>query len=247
MPSSVTALLQDRRVLMGLGGALALALGLGLAVVIAGRDKGPREAPPASQGGLIVQTGRDDDVKLDPKRPLRCFVGGKFVGELPLDECARRNGVASGALDVGVDQSGALAASGGAGGPSAQITPLPQPVTPLAPTPASPPAETPAPVAPAAPAATPTVTPAHAAVHAPSGACWRRTGTEWRKLPNDMTLNACLQALYAGHCAGPRDAVYGRWIDQTLRAVQGRIEISRDNHSFRTLVEQGPSCAVPTI
>ena len=79
------------------------------------------EAPPASQGGLVVQTGRDDDIKLDPKRPLRCFVNGQFVGELPLSDCAQKNGVATGALDVGLDQSGALAAANAGG---AHLTPL---------------------------------------------------------------------------------------------------------------------------
>ena len=59
----------------------------------------------------MVVSGRDDDAKLDPKRPLRCFVGGQFVGELPLAVCAQRNGVATGALDVGLDQAGALAAA----------------------------------------------------------------------------------------------------------------------------------------
>src|SRR4051794_38505918 len=102
MTNPLPALLQDRRVLLGLGAALALALGMGAAVLMS-LDRAPAQAPPASQGGLVVQTGRDDNVTLDQKRPLRCFVDGKFVGELTLDECAKRNGVASGALDVGVD------------------------------------------------------------------------------------------------------------------------------------------------
>jgi hypothetical protein len=29
--------------------------------------------------------------------------------------------------------------------------------------------------------------------------------------------------------------------------VPGRIEVSNDNRSFRTLVEQGPGCAVPAV
>src|SRR5437868_10689820 len=131
MPSRLLELLRDRRVLIGLGAVLALGLGFGIAFLIVSADRGPAQAPPASQGGLVVQTGRDDDVKLDPKRPLRCFVNGQFVGEMPLEDCARRNGVATGALDVGLDPSGALAASGGA---STDITPLPpQPVTPAGP------------------------------------------------------------------------------------------------------------------
>jgi hypothetical protein len=62
--------------------------------------------------------------KLDPARPLRCFVSGQFVGEITLAECARKNGVATGALDVGVDETGALAAADEAG---ALLTPLPPP------------------------------------------------------------------------------------------------------------------------
>src|ERR1700727_1121538 len=91
-----------------------------IAGVILSRPHRPTEAPPAAQGGLVVVSGRDDDAKLDPKRPLRCFVGGQFVGELPLAVCAQRNGVATGALDVGLDQSGALAAA--TNGAGAEIT-----------------------------------------------------------------------------------------------------------------------------
>src|SRR5215472_4389411 len=112
----------DRRLLLGAGGVVALLAGLAIAFVLLRHDHAPAQPPPASQGGLVVESGRDDDLKLDPKRPLRCFVNGQFVGELPLSICAQRNGVATGALDVGVDQSGALAASNGVGG---DITPLP--------------------------------------------------------------------------------------------------------------------------
>ena len=38
-------------------------------------------------------------------------MGGSFVGEITLAECAKKNGVATGALDVGVDETGALAAA----------------------------------------------------------------------------------------------------------------------------------------
>ena len=89
---------------------------------MSGHDKKPTEEPPASRAGLIVETGRADDTKLDPARPLRCFVGGAFVGEITLAECAKKNGVATGALDVGVDETGALAAADQAG---MVLTPLP--------------------------------------------------------------------------------------------------------------------------
>jgi hypothetical protein len=223
-------LLRDRRVVIGGGALLALALGLVLAMALGGRKS--HEPPPAAQGGLVVETGRDDDAKLDPKRPLRCFVNGQFVGEMPLEQCAQKNGVATGALDVGLDPSGALAASGGA---STDITPLPpQPVTPVTPAPATP-------VEPAPPAAAPTQTAALA------GPCMRYGAGAWSTLSPDMTLNACVQALYAGHCEKGSNASYGRWVDQTLRLTRGRVEISQDNRNFRTLVEQGPACATPAI
>jgi hypothetical protein len=162
--------LRNRWVVALGGGALALAAGLVIAWVIFAHGARPSEPPPASQGGLVIVTGRDDDARLDPHRPLRCFVGGQFVGELPLAECAKRNGVATGALDVGLDQAGALAATNGAG---AELTPLnalapaqPLPVTETGPPPANvvlpaaPPAE---PIAPAPVNATPPPHPASAA------------------------------------------------------------------------------------
>jgi hypothetical protein len=239
MASPSNNLLQDRRVLLGLGALLALGAGLAIAFALTGRDHGAPAAPPASQGGLVVETGRDDDIKLDAKRPLRCFVNGQFVGELTLDECAKRNGVASGALDVGVDSSGALAAANGS---NSNITPLPpQPVTPLNGQGASP-----APTVDTTPLQT--VTPVKtASAKGLAGACWKRAGPTWQKLPNDLTLNACVQALYAGHCERQGGATYGRWVDQTLRSVPGRIEVSGDNHDFRTLVEQGPGCTTPPV
>ena len=98
----------DRRGLLVAGGVAALVAGLGLAFVIMSRDDGSSRPPPASQGGLVVQATRtEDDGKLDPSRPLRCFVSGQFVGELTLAQCAERNGVATGALDVGLDETGA--------------------------------------------------------------------------------------------------------------------------------------------
>ena len=103
--------LKDRRVIALVGAGVALVLGVAVAWAIFSHSRAPVGPPPASQGGLVVVSGRDDDAKLDPKRPLRCFVGGQFVGELPLAVCAQRNGVATGALDVGLDPSGALAAA----------------------------------------------------------------------------------------------------------------------------------------
>jgi hypothetical protein len=228
--------LTDRRVIAIGGGALALVAGLVIAWVILGRSHPSTEAPPAAQGGLVVVSGRDDDAKLDPKRPLRCFVGGQFVGELPLAECAQRNGVATGALDVGLDPSGALAASNGTG---AQITPLP---------PQAPPQSLP--VTEQAPdgAGNAIHTPATPAAAGPGGvqACWRFAGAGWRQLPTPMALNACVQAVYAGRCPGPDDVFYARWGDQTLRLIAGRVEISPDNRTFTSLIDPWPACQQPS-
>lgn len=222
--------LKDRRIILGGGAALALLAGLGIAVALmAGRDKAPDEAPPASRGGLIVETGREDDGKLDPARPLRCFVGGSFVGEITLAECAKKNGVATGALDVGVDETGALAAADQAG---TVLTPLPP--TPTVTAPAAPPP---------APSATPAATSAPAGP--PLGACWRYAGNEWRRLPGEITLSACAQQLFGGRCERPGGATYGRWGEETLRLVPGRVESSSDNRSFHPLVDQGPNCSIP--
>jgi hypothetical protein len=64
---------------------------------------------------------------------------------------------------------------------------------------------------------------------------------------SEMTLNACVQALFAGHCERTGGATYGRWGDQTLRLVPGRVEQSPDDRNFRTLVEQGTNCSLPSL
>lgn len=220
-------LLKDRRVLLGGGAALALVAGLGIALALMHGAKSPTEDPPASRSGLIVETGRADDTKLDANRPLRCFVGGQFVGETTLAECAKKNGVATGALDVGVDETGALAAADQAG---LVLTPLP------------PPAETPAVPA---PAATPTIsTPAVSS--APLAACWRYAGGEWRKLPGEITVNACAQQISSGKCEKAGGATYGRWGDETIRLVPGKVESSSDNRTFHPIIDLGPGCSVPS-
>jgi hypothetical protein len=228
--------LNDRRVVLSLvGGALALLAGMGIAVGLLARgdDDAPAEPPPASKAGLVVETTDMDEGRLDPARPLRCFVSGQFVGEVTLTECAQRNGVATGALDVGVDETGALAAADAAG---TVLTPLPPPVETVTPAAAAPSASAP-----------PASTPGPSAQIAPAGACWRYTDAEWRRLPGDMTLNACVQALFAGRCESPGGATYGRWMQQTLRLVPGRVEVSADNRRFRTLADQGSGCAIAPI
>jgi hypothetical protein len=217
---------KDRRIVLAVGAGVALLLGVLIAVTIMRGSKAPAEPPPASTGGLVVETGRDDDTKLDPARPIRCFVAGQFAGEITLAECAQRNGVATGALDVGVDETGALAAADSAG---TILAPLPPKET-------APQPQAPAVVAdnqPAAPAAS-------------GSTCWRYAGGGWSQA-GSMDLNACVQTLYAGQCEKRGGATYGRWGEQTLRLVRGKVEISPDNRRFRTLVEQGANCSIPPV
>jgi hypothetical protein len=200
---------------------VALVAGLGAALVLTsvGGDE-PAKAPPASQGGLVIESGGEPGA-LEQTRALRCFVAGQFVGELTLSDCARRNGVATDALDVGLDETGALAAAQQDG---AMLTPLPP--------------EDQAAEAVEGEAAEPD------AVDAEQAACWRHQGGRWRKLPGDVAVDACVQTLFAGRCLRPGQAQYGRWGQQTLRLVTGKVEVSDDNQSFRTLAAQDPACAI---
>ena len=216
--------LRDRRVILGGGGALALLLGVGIAAFIMHRDPAPQGPPPASKGGLVVEEGRDDQ-SLDPARPLRCFVGGRLVGTMSLAQCARKNGVATSALDLGVDATGALAAASDTGPVVQTLTQAQAQAVPTEAPPGSP----------------PTIAPTAAGGGAPTAPCWRRD-SDWRRLPTDLTLNACVQALYAGRCEKTGGATYGRWGEETLRLVPRRVEISADNRTFRPLVEQTASC-----
>jgi len=195
------------------GGAAALIAGIAIAWAVNGghRDE-PRPPPPASSGGLVIDSS-PLDTKAAASKPLRCFVAGKYVGDFLLAECARRNGVATDALDVGVDQTGALAAAQQG---KAQVTPLPPPEARSAPKPT--------------------------AASGPVAACWRYEGS-WRKLP-DMSLSACVQTLFSGRCEKAGNAAYGRWGQETLRLVPGKVEVSPDNHSFHALMEQGPGCTL---
>jgi hypothetical protein len=234
MDAFMQALKDRRTVLVLAGAALALVAGLVLAKILMNRHQGEANlTPPAAQAGLVVETGSNDDGKLNPTARLRCFVAGQFVGEATLAECAKKNGVATGALDVGVDESGALAAANEAG---VMLVPLPPPaeVTAISPAPGA---------APAAGAATV----AAAAPNSPTGACLRYAGGEWRKLPADMTLGACVQTLFAGRCERQGGATYGRWMAQTLRLVPGKVEVAADNRTFHALAEQSASCVIAPV
>ncbi|WP_293898465.1 hypothetical protein [Phenylobacterium sp.] len=213
--------------LIAVGGVVALFAGLGIAWALVSGDRGSKTAPAASEAGLVIDSSGAGDARIDPGKPLRCFVQGRFAGELSLRECARRNGVATDALDVGLDQTGALAAADQAG----------QTLTPLPPVQEQPPA-------PEALAAAPETTEPAPALAAGGGACWRHGGGRWRRLA-DMDLNACVQALFAGRCEKPGGATYGRFGQQTLRLVTGKVEVSDDNKSFRTLILQPADCSLP--
>jgi hypothetical protein len=201
------------------GGAAVLVISLAAAFLILLHGRRSASAPPAAVGGLVVQTQAGPDAKLDPQKPLRCFVNGQLVGEATLADCASRNGVATEALDVGVDQSGQLAAADSAG---TALTPLPPVATPQVATPAAP----------------------AAAVDAQQGDCLRYAAATWRKAGANMSLSGCVKLLFDGQCIRS-GAAYGRWMSQTLRLVPGAVEISADNRNFHPLVEQPASCAIP--
>ena len=218
----------DKRIIIAVGAALAILAAVVLALVFSGGRQGPAAPPPAAQGGLTVDVA--DAPSLEPTRQLRCFVEGQYVGMATLTECAQRNGLATEALDVGIDATGALAAA-----PTAAFAPVPE----------LPPVQlTEKPVT--APATAPT-TPAAAPVQTGGTACLRHAGSEWRALSSNMSLNQCVQALYAGTCVRPGEAQYGRWGDLTLRLVPRRVEQSSDNSRFRTLAEQDRNCQFPGL
>ena len=214
--------LKDRRTVLALAGAaVALLAGLAIAWTLVSGHRGEAAAPPpASQAGLVIDSADIPESNMDPAKPLRCFVAGQPVGELTLAECAKRNGVSTDALDVGLDQSGALAAADHA---AAALTHLPPPAEAST----APPVDVP-----------PAAAPLPQVISTGPGACWRYADGQWRKLTPDMSLGTCAQTLFGSRCERAGEAAYGRWGQQTLRLVPGRVEISSDNHSFRTLFDQ---------
>lgn len=210
MTTSPEARQDRRRIWLAAGAALALGGGALAALILLGGKPAAQAPAPASQAGLVIEADNLDQTHLDPKSELRCFVAGRFVGMATLAQCAKQNGVATGALDVGVDPSGALAAADKAG---ANLTPLP-----------------------------PVNSQVVVAAAQPTGACWRYVGNGWSRLPGEASLSACAQTLFSGQCEHPGGATYGRWGSQTLRLVPGRIEISSDDHTFKTLSDQSPGC-----
>lgn len=217
----------NNRTILAIGVGVAAVLAIVLALVFSrGADRAP-DMLPAERGGLTVDVA--DAPSLEPTRELRCFVDGRFIGMATLTDCARRNGLATDALDVGLDETGALAAA-----PTAAFAPPPS----LPPVVIAEIESPPTPVTPNQPAPAPVAT---------GSACLRHTGSDWRSLSPNMGLNACVLALYSGTCVRPGEALYGRWGDTTLRLVPRRVEQSSDNSRFRTLAEQDRNCQFPAL
>ena len=214
--------------ILGAGAAVAVLLGVSVAMGLFRSDPGDDTPPPAAEGGLKVELTQVDAAQIDPARPLRCFVEGEFVGELTLSRCARRNGVAAQALDVGTDASGALSAVVSVA-PPVNTEPLADAIAEGGPD----------------PTVTLTPPPPPSSVD-PTGPCMRHIGGDWRELGDALPLDTCVQLLFDGRCEQPGGAQYGRWNGQALRLVPGRVEIAPDGATFRTLTRQDPqSCMIP--
>ncbi|MEO7027631.1 MAG: hypothetical protein ABI056_08765 [Caulobacteraceae bacterium] len=203
------------------GTAAALVAGAVIAWMLVARGGGASSAPPASQGGLVVQSGREEAARLEPGRPLRCFVGGRLVGEITLADCARRNGVASGALDVGLDRGGELAATA----PAAAVSNLAD--------------DSPAVAPPASPQPTPEVMAATGVAD-----CAQFADGGWVRIAGATSLAGCVRALFDGQCLADGVVSRGRWADQMLRLGGGRVEASRNGAPYRLVVTQGDGCTL---
>lgn len=226
--------LREPRVLAALGGGAVL-LAVVVAAALALSHRGDAQVPEgASSGSLQVEAGKTTTT--GAAASLRCFVGGQMVGEMPLADCAARNGVSSQALDVG-------------------LPPPPSPPETAAADPdANPPtadggqgAGTPT-TASVAPSTSPSDADA-AADAGPTGdargQCLRYAGGGWRGAPRGAgSLKACTHALFDGRCVARGDAIYGRYGALTLRAVPGRIEVASDNRSFHPLVAVDEGCNI---
>ncbi len=215
--------LNDNKRWVGIAIAAAVAIAVGLFLAL-WMSKGHKTDPKMNdQPTGMTFNVNDPTPQLDTKKPLRCYVNGAYVGDLTLAECAKKNGVAAQALDVGLDDNGNAIAA-----PTGSLTPAP---------------------ASGAPEAQPTgdspeVVPSQQSASGPTATCLRYSGNEWQKLQDGLTLGQCANLLYDGRCVSPGSAQYGRWGDKTLRLVPKRVEISDDNTNFRTLVEQGQGCSV---
>lgn len=222
--------MENQRLVLILGGLAAILTAVLVAILLMGGPGGDQkdesQDEPVQRAGLQLDV--TDPESLSPDQQLRCFVGGRFIGMATLSDCAQRNGVASQALDVGLDSSGELTA--------VPFTPPPE-LPPLT--------DEPEPMQPEArPVETrPTAPPVQQVA---GQRCLRHAGGEWREV-GVMTLNACVQTLYAGRCEQLGGAAYGRWGESTLRLVPGRVEQSGDNTSFRPIAPQARDCSIGEV
>jgi hypothetical protein len=158
-------------------------------------------------------------------------------------QCAQKNGVPAGALDVGLDQSGSLAA----GARDAHLAPIANTVddketsdadaadVSILPSP---------PISSAQSSNLPTTLPADGA----TGDCLRYIRGAWQNAGNGVPLGVCVRTLFAGRCVGPGQTLYGRWGRETVRLMPGRVEMSDNNHDFHPLVAQSASdCSLPPL
>jgi hypothetical protein len=216
--------LHDRRVIAALGGVVILLLVVLLSFfILRAHPKAGADAAPA--GGLQIEQGQADS-RTGATKPLRCFVGGQFVGMATGADCAQKNGVSAQALDVGLDPAtGQATTPGGTLAPPVQAAP-------------------PAPPAAAARAETPEAALAPAP-GGPPAECLRYTPDGWRGAGSGVSVGQCVRTLFDGRCEHAGEALYGRWGQDTLRLVPGRVEMSADNRSFHPLMAQAPDCSLP--
>jgi hypothetical protein len=213
--------------------ALTLSMSLGPALGLGACHRGQPAPPPPAGAQLKVEMGTA--TKLDPDAALRCFVNGQFVGMQTPPECAQKNGVAPGALDVGLDQSGALAA--GAGGTHLQSlsTAVADAGDDNAVDDADAEKDQPSDDAPAPRPADPRL-----------GNCLKYGRSGWAGAGDGVGLNVCARILFDRQCVTQGQALYGRWGSQTLRLVPGRVEMSDNNRDFHPLLTQNPQdCSLP--
>jgi hypothetical protein len=213
-------LTKDRRVL-AIGGAAvaaaALVVVIGIAALRANDDAPPAEA---SGPGLVVQSSGQAAQKLDPADLLKCYVNGKLVGEMRVADCAAKNGVATGPLEVGVEKAPDDAPANAV---QAVIAPPPPPPIDVS-------AQDPS---------------GADAAEADGRPCWSREGGAWSRAPGGMDMDACVQFLFAGQCLRPGGVVYGMWGDRTLRLAGGRVEMAGAGGAFHALPDQPALCGAP--
>lgn len=89
------------RTILVWGTGAALTAGVAIALALA-PHKSVRGSSPATSTALSVQPDIARPHRVTVSTQLHCYVGGVSVGSLSLADCGRRNGVASGNLDVGL-------------------------------------------------------------------------------------------------------------------------------------------------